>query len=94
MTIWGTQPKYLREMTEWWKATNGDQKLLRSITRATREAGKYTITWVDAGAVVILLAAVTGVVLWLALPKRRRLGIVATVLGLAVCLIFYWMMVP
>lgn len=45
ITIWGTQPKYFRELTEWWRATKGDQKLLRSITRATRDPGKYTVTW-------------------------------------------------
>jgi hypothetical protein len=32
-------------MTAWWQAVGGDPKLVRSVTRATREAGKYTITW-------------------------------------------------
>jgi thiamine biosynthesis lipoprotein len=45
ITVWGTQPKYLREMTEWWRVINGDQKIIRSVSRATRDAGKYTIMW-------------------------------------------------
>jgi thiamine biosynthesis lipoprotein ApbE len=45
ITIWGTQPKYFRELSEWWRATKGNQKLLRTITRATREPGKYSVTW-------------------------------------------------
>jgi thiamine biosynthesis lipoprotein ApbE len=45
VTVWGKQEKYLREMTAWWQAVGGDPKLVRSVTRATREAGKYTITW-------------------------------------------------
>jgi thiamine biosynthesis lipoprotein len=46
VTVWGKQEKYLREMTAWWQAAGAaDQKLVRAVTRATREAGKYTITW-------------------------------------------------
>ena len=46
VTVWGKQEKYLREMTAWWQAVGAaDPKLVRSVTRATREAGKYTITW-------------------------------------------------
>ncbi len=45
ITIWGTQPKYFRELSEWWRATKGDQKLLRTITRATRQPGNYAVTW-------------------------------------------------
>jgi len=46
VTVWGKQEKYLREMTAWWQAAGAaDPKLVRSVTRATREAGKYTITW-------------------------------------------------
>lgn len=45
ITIWGKQQKYFRELSEWWNATRGDQKLLRTITRATRQPGNYTVTW-------------------------------------------------
>lgn len=59
-----------------------------------RDTGDKWRWMVDAAAIVILLAAITGIILWLALPKRRNLGIIATVLGIAICLAFYWMVVP
>jgi len=59
-----------------------------------RSAGEPWRWMIDASAIVIILAAITGVILWLALPKRRKLGIVATVLGLVICIAFYWMVVP
>jgi thiamine biosynthesis lipoprotein ApbE len=55
VTVWGKQEKYLREMTGWWQVVRGDRKLIQSVTRATRDAGKYTIAWDgldDAGAPV------------------------------------------
>ena len=41
-------------------------------------------SWViDLSALLIVLACVTGIVLWLALPRRRLLGVIALVVGLA-----------
>jgi hypothetical protein len=37
---------------------------------------------------------VTGLFLWLALPKRRRLGIAWLVVGVGTSVGFYWAMVP
>ena len=52
-------------------------------------------SWViDASAVLILLACVTGVILWLGLPRRRRLGIAATLLGAAATLLVFALLVP
>lgn len=45
VAFWGKQEKYWREMTGWWQAVRGDVRLARSVTRATREPGKYTIAW-------------------------------------------------
>ena len=45
VTFWGKQEKYWREMTAWWQAVRGDFRLARSVTRATRSPGKYTIAW-------------------------------------------------
>jgi hypothetical protein len=59
-----------------------------------RDAGEPWRWMIDLSAIVILLAAITGVILWLALPKRRNLGIIAMVLGIAICVAFYWMVVP
>jgi thiamine biosynthesis lipoprotein ApbE len=45
VTFWGKQEKYWREMTAWWQAVRGDFRLARSVTRATRSPGQYTIAW-------------------------------------------------
>jgi thiamine biosynthesis lipoprotein ApbE len=46
ITVWGTQPKYLREMTGWWQAVGGPSaQTIKAVTRATRDPGKYTIAW-------------------------------------------------
>jgi len=59
-----------------------------------RDAGE-TWRWViDASALLIVLASVTGLILWLALPKRRKLGIAWLVLGVGASVGFYWAMVP
>lgn len=59
-----------------------------------RDTGDAWRWMVDIAAAVIILAAVTGVILWLALPKRRTLGIIAVLLGTGVCGAFYWVVVP
>jgi hypothetical protein len=59
-----------------------------------RDTGETWRLMVDLSAITIILAAITGVILWLALPKRRKLGIVATVLGTGVCVVFYFLVVP
>jgi hypothetical protein len=47
VTIWGTKDKYISELSYWWDAAGGDQafSIYKSISRATRPAGKYTIAW-------------------------------------------------
>jgi len=51
--------------------------------------------WViDVAAFLIVLACVTGFVLWLALPKRRQLGILVLLLGTLGTLLVYWALVP
>jgi hypothetical protein len=59
-----------------------------------RDAGEPWRWVIDASALLILLACVTGVILWLALPKRRKLGIVAVVLGVVASVGFYLALVP
>lgn len=55
------------------------------------EAWKWLVT---AGGACLLLACLTGIVLWLATPKRRLLGLVALAVGLAGCLAAYVFFVP
>jgi hypothetical protein len=51
--------------------------------------------WViDLSAIFIALACVTGLILWLALPKRRRLGILALVVGTLGVVAIYAVLVP
>jgi len=60
--------------------------------------GQYTgATWrliIDLSAILFVVACLTGVVLWLALPKRRMLGTVALALGTLGALLIYCFMVP
>jgi hypothetical protein len=49
---------------------------------------------IDATAVCLLLACITGVVLWLATPKRRALGLIALVIGLLAWCGAYFFCVP
>lgn len=51
--------------------------------------------WViDLSAILIVIACFTGVVLWMVLPKRRKIGVAALVLGTFVSLAVYWWLVP
>ncbi len=45
VTVWGKQRKYLPDLPNWWKLAQQDEAWAQSVTRATRPAGKYTITW-------------------------------------------------
>ena len=59
-----------------------------------RDAGESWRWVIDASALLIVLASVTGVILWLALPKRRKLGIAWLVVGVGASYAFYWALVP
>jgi FAD:protein FMN transferase len=47
VAVWGTRDKYISELSYWWEAAGGDSAfdLYKSISRATRPAGKYTVVW-------------------------------------------------
>jgi hypothetical protein len=52
-------------------------------------------SWViDASAVLIVLACLTGIVMWLALPKRLKLGTAFLVLGTLAVIMTYLILVP
>lgn len=54
IAVWGNSPKYLRDLSGWWKFAQGNNALI-AVTRATRLPGKYTLTWDgkdDSGALV------------------------------------------
>lgn len=46
ISIWGNEWKYLRELSSWWKAGDAyTDAYTRSVTRATRAPGAYTVVW-------------------------------------------------
>ena len=52
-------------------------------------------SWViDVSALLILLASITGFILWLALPKRRKLGIASIALGTLATILIFLLLVP
>lgn len=60
--------------------------------------GRYTgpaWSWIiDISAGFIVLACLTGIVLWLALPRRRRMGVTALLLGTIGLLLIYHFFIP
>lgn len=44
ITVWGNR-QWTRDMTNWVKSSGGSQQLTRSVARATRGPGKYTVEW-------------------------------------------------
>ena len=45
VTVWGNNPKWIKDLPQWWKFAKNDSALVKAVTRATRPPGKYTITW-------------------------------------------------
>ena len=58
------------------------------------EAGPAWRLVIDATAILLLLSSLTGLVLWLLVPKWRPLGIVALVVCAGVCVAVYFVFVP
>jgi thiamine biosynthesis lipoprotein len=45
LAIWGNQSKYLSDLSTLWDHLHGKVDQFRSVTRATRSAGKYDLVW-------------------------------------------------
>jgi FAD:protein FMN transferase len=45
ITVWGNSPRYWPALPAWWKFTKDDKDLVKTVTRATREPGKYEVVW-------------------------------------------------
>ncbi len=56
--------------------------------------GRWRKALSDVIAVLLLIATVTGLILWLSLPNRRRWGLVFVVVGTALYLAAYFLVVP
>jgi hypothetical protein len=49
---------------------------------------------IDATSIFLFLASLTGIVLWVSLPRRRRIGVTALIGGVVLSLLAYWCLVP
>ena len=45
LAFWGSNSKYQPDLSTMWSLLKGNQKQLRSVTRATRPAGRYELVW-------------------------------------------------
>lgn len=45
VTVWGRQPRWLPDLSGWWKLAKGNQDLVKAVTKATRAPGKYDVVW-------------------------------------------------
>lgn len=45
VTVWGNAPRWLPTMSAWWKVADGNNDLVKAVTRATRAPGKYSVVW-------------------------------------------------
>ena len=59
-----------------------------------KDSGTAWSWLIDLSAILLLLGALTGITLWIALPRRRTLGLIALGLGVGVCVVVYLLIVP
>lgn len=45
ITVWGNEAKYQKDLSEWWAFGGKDAELVKSVSRATRDGGRYTLAW-------------------------------------------------
>jgi hypothetical protein len=45
LTVWGSAPRYQKDLTYWWQFAQSDKALIKSVTRATRPPGQYQLAW-------------------------------------------------
>lgn len=45
ITVWGNNPRWINTLPQWWKFAKDDAALVKSVTRATRAPGKYSLVW-------------------------------------------------
>jgi len=62
----------------------GSLALMSDLHRGIGSGAAWRL-FIDATAIFLLFASLTGVILWISLPKRRTLGIIALVASLILC---------
>jgi hypothetical protein len=59
-----------------------------------KDSGKAWSVIIDASALLLLIGSLTGIIMWFTLPRRRKLGMISLVAGIAVCVAIYMVWVP
>jgi hypothetical protein len=59
-----------------------------------KDAGRAWSLIIDVSAVLLLLGSLTGILMWYALPRRRKLGVMSLAAGVVVCVAIYLVWVP
>jgi hypothetical protein len=67
--------------------------LLSDLHKGTGTGGVWR-RFIDATAIFLLFAALSGVVLWISTKKRRRLGVIALIVSIVLCAGCYLFMMP
>jgi thiamine biosynthesis lipoprotein ApbE len=45
IAVWGNKPRWVPELSVWWKAAKANVSMVGKVTRATRAPGKYEVVW-------------------------------------------------
>lgn len=45
ITVWGNNPRWIKDLPQWWKFAKNDSTLVKAVSRATRAPGKYNLVW-------------------------------------------------
>lgn len=45
VAVWGNAPKWIPELSGWWKLVKNDRDYVKTVTKATRQPGKYDLVW-------------------------------------------------
>jgi len=45
ITVWGNDPKHIKELTTWWAFGAKDAALFQAVSKATRDGGSYKLSW-------------------------------------------------
>jgi len=72
---------------------HGTAALLTDLHKGAN-TGKGWKLVIDGTSILLVLGSLTGLILWISLPRRRALGIAALSVGLLSSLATYWMLVP
>lgn len=59
-----------------------------------KNSGRAWSWIIDISAISLFLGSLTGILMWVGLPRRRKLGLVALGVSVAMCLGLYWLFVP